>query len=70
MFARSGDWRILVNSASCTNCDSVLESVTVDDIQVCGCGKIAIYGGLTTLGRTGDIGSFNEMSRIAIRRYE
>jgi len=56
------DLRVTRNAAQCRKCGDLIVSRNRHDFVRCGCGAIAVDGGLSYLKRTGDIENFIELS--------
>lgn len=54
--------RLVRNAGRCLQCQEVVESTYRWDYRSCGCGAIAVDGGLAYLKRTGNPLCFEELS--------
>jgi len=55
-------YTIVENKAQCRQCDDVIQSMYRWDYVTCGCGAIAVDGGLDYLKRTGEMEDIKELS--------
>lgn len=52
------------NAARCLSCAEVIESKSRHDFKWCGCGKIAVDGGLEYIRRVGDFNNMEDLSEF------
>lgn len=56
--------RIIRNAIRCKKCGDIIESRTVHDFKFCGCGSCAVDGGHDYLRRCGNLGDWEELSKV------
>lgn len=56
--------RIIRNAIRCKKCGEVIESENVHDFKFCSCGSCAVDGGLDYLRRCGNLGDWEELSKV------
>lgn len=56
--------KIIRNAIRCKKCGDVIESKTVHDFKFCSCGSCAVDGGLDYLRRCGNLGDWEELSKV------
>lgn len=54
--------KLLRNRIKCLKCGDIVESIERHDMQFCGCGKVAVDGGLYCQRRIGNPHEWEEMS--------
>ena len=57
---------ILTNKIRCKNCGEILESKSVHDFKMCGCGACGVDGGRSYLRRIGESEAWEELSEYKI----
>lgn len=56
--------KIIRNAIRCKKCGDIIESKTVHDFKFCSCGSCAVDGGLDYLRRCGNLGDWEELSKV------